>query len=250
MPRCYESLAVAASSNRNSAENRLTELYAAVLEAHRGFARLILQRAGLDASESYRVFTQEILPASGRIDMVVRGFDSSGVPAMVLYSEHKEPGGRWQDGQPDKYLLDLNRASRHGAQSRLLVIVGSRKDVVGRVRYRARWQANAAVGEANRFAGQQNNPRIAFTTRQELGGLAEQAGQDTANGDTTWRTAAARPDAPAAQRILLELLWYLEEEGYVVTKPLTHDHLAIFHQAEELDASLGAIVAGGGEAAR
>ncbi len=152
MPRCHQSLALAASSNRYSAENRLTALYGTVLESHQEFAWRLLRRADLPPEERYEVFTQELLPTSGRIDLILRGFDSSGTLATVLYAEHKEPGGRWQQGQPQKYLNDLARETRHGARGRLLVVVGSRKDVAGRVRHRARSKTAAATEEATHLA--------------------------------------------------------------------------------------------------
>jgi len=77
--------------------------------------------------------------------------------------------------------------------------------------------------------------------------LAEEAGQATGASDVDWREVAARPDASAAQRVLLELIWYLEEKGYAVTKPLTKEHLEIFHKARELDATMGALIAGATE---
>lgn len=247
MPRCNQSVAVAAASNRHSAENRLTELYATVLETHEGFARRILERVHLPWQEDYAVWTQEALPVSGRIDLILRGFDSSGTLATVLYAEHKEPGGGWQQGQPAKYLKDLSRDTRRGAGGRLLVVVGSRKDVAGRVRQRARAAAAIAVTEASRLALKERSPRIAFTTWQEVGGIADEAGQADGASGRDWRDAATRPDAPAAQRVLLELIWYLEEKGYAVTKPLTTEQVGIFHQAVELDATTDALTAGATE---
>ena len=187
------------------------------------------------------------MPLSGRIDLILRGFDSSGTLATVLYAEHKEPGGGWQEGQPAEYLKDLSRETRREARGRLLVVVGSRKDVAGRVRQRARAAAAVAMTEASRLALKERSPRIAFTTWQEVGGIADEAGQAAGASGLDWRDAAARPDAPAAQRVLLELIWYLEEKGYAVTKPLTTDQVAIFHQAMELDATTDALTAGATE---
>jgi hypothetical protein len=86
-----------------------------------------------------------------------------------------------------------------------------------------------------------------FTTWQELGGLADAAGQEAERSDGNWREAATQPDAPAAQRLLLELVWYLEKKGYAVAKPLEKRQLAIYRQARELEATLGALVAGATE---
>jgi hypothetical protein len=205
-----------------------------------------LRRTNLPAAERHEVSTQEVLP-SGKIDLVLRGFDSAGTLTTVLYAEHKEPGGGWQQGQPGKYLSDLSRETGHGASGRLLIVVGSREDVAGRVRHRARTQAAAATEEAVNLAVKQRSPRVVFTTWQELGGLAEEAGQEAATTDGDWRDAAARPDSRADQRILIELLWYLEEKGYAVTKPLTEEHLKIFHQTEELETTLGTLIAGAAE---
>jgi hypothetical protein len=243
MPQCYESVALAASSNRHSSENRLTELYGTVLEAHGGFARRVLERVDLPFFEPYRVFTQELLMGSGKIDLILRGFDSSGGVRTVLYAEHKEPGGGWQEGQPQKYLKDLARETRHGAEGRLLVVVGSRKDLAGRVQKRARARIAEATAEAAQLRAGQRDRRIVFTTWQEVGGLADAAGQMAAVSAGCWRSLAAARDAPAAQRVLLELIWYLEGEGYAMAKPLTRELAGIFRQAQELDATLEALVA-------
>jgi hypothetical protein len=49
VPVTNRSSVLAASSNRRSYENRLTEIYAAVLEEHLGFANEVLMLADLAA---------------------------------------------------------------------------------------------------------------------------------------------------------------------------------------------------------
>jgi hypothetical protein len=55
------------------------------------FADEVLCRVGLPRARRYEVFTQEPLDRSGKVDLILRGFDATGLSATVLHGEHKEP---------------------------------------------------------------------------------------------------------------------------------------------------------------
>ena len=61
---------------------------------------------------------------------------------------------------------------------------------------------------------------------QHVGELADRVGRRWRGPQ--WRDAALLPDAPARERLLHELLWYLEEEGFAVVRPLTEDDVRVF----------------------
>ncbi len=249
LPRCFSSLALAATSHPHSAEDRLTELYAVALEAHARFASRVFALADLPEAEIYEAYTQEMLEdGSGRLDLQVRGLDASRGHVSVLYAEHKEPGGGWQDGQPEKYLPELRRDIRRtGALGRFLVVVGSGDDVEGRVPPRARASARSddakETKEAERLAGHRG-PLVIAKTWQDIANCAELAGREDFSGEgpLDWREAAAKPEAPGSQRVLRELLWYFEEDGYAVTNGLTTEQLAMAPQALEIEDVLGALL--------
>ena len=78
-------------------------MYAVALEAHAGFASKVFALADLPPAEIYEAFTQEMLEdGSGRLDLRVHGLDANRDYVSILYSQHKEPGGGWQDEQPAK----------------------------------------------------------------------------------------------------------------------------------------------------
>ena len=240
------SLALAASSNRSSYENRLTEIYAAVLEEHTGFANEILALADLPAVVRTRVWTQETVTAGGRIDLVLRGQTMDGAK-VVLYSEHKEPGAGWQEGQPEKYLAGLRSETTRGG-GRLMAVVGTSADARAREpmhrHERTRSELVTAAEEAREYAESERGRRpIVYRTWQQIAECAERAGAGFEPSDTgAWREAARQTCAPACQRILLELLWYLEQNGYALTTPITDAHLDIYDKYLELDAAIEAVL--------
>jgi hypothetical protein len=249
LPRCFSSLALAASSHPYSAEDRLTELYAVALEAHSGFASKVFALADLPPAEIYEVFTQELLEdGSGRLDLRVRAIDANGEPLSILYAEHKQPGGDWADGQPQKYLPDLRRETRRTrAQGRFLVVVGSGDDVKERIPRRARSSVGRGAAEATEEAElltRRRGPLVIAKTWQDIARCAERAGREALIGENPlgWRDAAAQSDAAASQRVLRELLWYLEEKGYAVTNGLTPQQLAMATQALEIEDAIGALL--------
>jgi hypothetical protein len=122
MPRVYKSIALAASSNRRSQENRVTEVLGTVLEGHLGFANRLLDRLELPTADHVEVWSQVDLGSHGRPDLVLRASGANG--RVVVYFEHKEPnrGAAWQPGQPAKYVNALRNEAREAASGKLFVI--------------------------------------------------------------------------------------------------------------------------------
>jgi hypothetical protein len=100
-----------------------------------------------------------------------------------------------------------------------------------------------ATDEAERITGQ-TGPLVIGKTWQDIANCAEMAGRERDVGGTPleWRTAAASPETPASQRVLRELLWYFEEEGYAVTNGLTLDQAAGAPRAMEIEDTLEALL--------
>ena len=258
MTRCSGSLALAASSNARSRENRLTEIYAVALEAHSHFADRVFQLAGLDRAPHYEAFTQETLrDGAGRLDLRVYGVTSRELGKRtvlaILYGEHKEPHGELGPDQPEKYLPELRRERRyHGAVCRLLLILGAPEDADGGIPGHARLQSRHAVSRAETERQRTKPARdglVTTTTWHEIATCAELSGRDAFaashpdNPDPrAWRDDAAEPNAVASQRVLLELVTYFETEGYAVTNGLTAEQIERAAGALEIENTLGALL--------
>jgi hypothetical protein len=85
---------------------------------------------------------------------------------------------------------------------------------------------------------------VVAKTWQDIDNCGELAGRDAYSGNDklAWRDAAAGVDAPASQRILCELLWYFEHEGYAMTNGLTQEQLELARQAMEIEDTLRALI--------
>jgi hypothetical protein len=241
MPRVYNSIALAASSNRRSQENRVTELVGTVLEGHLGFANRLLDRLKLPSVDQVEVWSQVSLGSDGRLDLVLRGRGANG--PVVVYFEHKEPsrGAAWQPGQPGKYVNALRDEARAGASGKLLVIAAvqqAEKRVRSRMRRGATGSAIELAADLREGTAATDRPLIEYATWQEIAGLAFEAGQEVAGGDRDWLAKAEAPDAAASQRLLAELIWYLEEEGYSMTKALDARSISAARGAFDLIESL------------
>ena len=75
-----------------------------------------------------------------------------------------------------------------------------------------------------------------MSRRREFLRPADDVGRAELGND--WLERAFAPDAPARQRLLAELVSYLEEAGYTMTKPLSAEQLALFSEAETLYTTL------------
>ena len=241
MPRVHFSIALAASSNRLSRENRATEVLGTVLESHLGFANLLLTRLNLPTADQVEVWSQVDLGSHGRPDLVLRAKGPNG--SAVVFFEHKEPvgGAAWQPDQPTKYVRALRNELRAGGSGKLFVIASAEqaeKRVRSRVRGSDRGSALQLVAELREGTHAGDRPLTEYATWQEVAGVAFEAGQEAAAGDRDWLATARKADAPSSQRLLAELIWYLEEEGYGMTKALDPDAISQASSAFEFIESI------------
>lgn len=228
MPSVDESLALAASSNKHSREKRLSAILGTVLLAHTGFANTLLNKLDLPRVDELDVWREEALGQSGQIDLILRGTAEDGQRSIV-YFENKEPGGKWQDGQPWKYLGALSSEIEAGGDGKLLVLVGEPEDVRDRVRRRvgAKSETIRAADAISELRSEADHPQLTYATWHQVGGWVFEAGELVGAGidSADWLELAAKPDSRADQRLLAELIWYLEEEGYAMARGLRSDQI-------------------------
>ncbi len=201
MPRARNELLDAARRYAPRSENRLSEILALVLSTHDEFAGSLLRHVGLPVGDRFEVLRQEKVAPGCVLDMVVRSARAAGGLVSELWCEHKTVSD-FRPEQREDYAREL--ASRHG-EGRLLTITPRSTDDV-----RGLWE---------------------HMTWQQLGELADRVGRGWHRSD--WRKAALAPEAPARARLLHELLWYLEQEGYSVTRPMTPDDIHVFGAIRE-----------------
>lgn len=189
---------------RVKGEDRLTDLLALVLETHLGFANKLLHAAGLPPAEEIQAVPQ-MPTASGRcVDLEVLARSRGSVVAR-LWSENKV-GARYQREQLPDYARDLAAFPK---PHQLITVVDKPSEVPVDELYPAvpRWRG--------------------FTWR-DIALMAWEAGDEVSPDEERlpWDEVALRPESPARQRLLFELLTYLEEEHGVVLDPLGHAHVA------------------------
>lgn len=239
MPRVEDSLALAASSNAHSSEKRLSAIFGTVLQAHAGFANLLLSKLALPSVYEPAVSTEEPLGADGQLDLVLRGVAQHG-RGVVVYFENKRPGSRkWEPGQPWKYLNSLSDETTGAAEGKLLALVGEPRDVRDRVRNRigSASRVRDAAETVAELRADASHPSLSYATWQQVAGWALEAGERTHG--STWLDRAAEPTTRADERLLAELIWYLEGEGYAMARGLTDEQIRLardaFHLSELLE---------------
>lgn len=196
MPEARSELLDAAGSYAGSGENRLTELLATVLAAHHDLTATVLREVGVPVGHRFVVLTQQRVAPGCIPDLVVHSLSPSGSRLGQLWSEHKTVSG-FRHEQREDYILALEREPGEG---RLLTITVAHTDEPSGAWSRLTWQ--------------------------ELGELADAVGRAWQGDD--WRRAALKPDAPARERLLHEFVWYLEEEGFAVVRPISSDDVRVF----------------------
>lgn len=207
---------------RAKREHRLTDLLALTLEAHLGFANMLLHESGLPEAADVEV-ESEVRTQRGRpVDLELIALDGHGGRVARLWSENKT-GARYQPDQLADYATDLPTSP---SARQLITIVDHPNEVPDDPDSpeKARWEA--------------------FTWR-DIAVMAWEAGRTAALKEEdrpVWRQAAMRRDAPASQRILVELLSYLEEEHGVVLDPLGYEHVAAFAYAADTAGILDELV--------
>ncbi len=232
--RARETVLEAGLSYKEGWENRLTAILATVLEQHWGFATAIFERVGLPAGEAYEAYTEEWVTSDRRVDMQLLAKDVHGAVIAQIWSEHKRIGGAFSTNQREDYLAALQREPGEG---RLITVVGDvrAEEYAGRdgdedLQDRDSDSENDAArgreeGELAKRPGQPSPEEARWwgLTWQLIAEIAEGAGQ--AWGGPNWVEEALARGAPAEQRALYELLWYLDQEGYAVVSPLQPEHV-------------------------
>jgi hypothetical protein len=227
MPRCHETVLAASQASQPGWENRLTAIFATVLEQHPGLARALFERVGLPPGERYKASIEKWATPVRRVDMEVLAFDDVGVVSR-LWSEHKRHGGGFSTGQREDYLAALHETRVPG---RLATIVGSlRADDE---------DSGDSDDDLAAVPGDPSpaEPRWISLTWQLVAELADTVGRGAAEpwGGGDWRKRAVKPEAPARHRALYELVWYLEEEGYAVLEPFQADHAEALARRADTD---------------
>jgi hypothetical protein len=227
MSRAPQSLVAAVKSAKR--ENQLTGLLSLVLEAHLPFANKLFERAKLPPAAEVRGRV-EVMTRSGRfVDLELLGFDEHGSGVARLWSENKTGAG-YQPKQLPDYAMDIPELPK---ARQLITIVDDHSEIPD-------------------DEDSPEEPRWMGLTWQDIAVMAWEAGReetDHAQRDI-WREAAGVPQAPASQRILLELLNYLEEEHGVVLDPLGHEHVAAFAYMPQTSELLEELLAGVGRSAQ
>jgi hypothetical protein len=141
------------------------------------------------------------------VDLEVIALDSGGGRIARLWSENKT-GADYQPDQLPDYAKDLPASP---AARQLITIVND-------------------LAEVPEDANSPDEPRWKPFTWRDIALMAWEAGRAAASSADRpiWREAAMRRNAPASERILAELLTYLEKEHEVALDPLGHAHVAAF----------------------
>jgi hypothetical protein len=210
MPEARRELLDAATSHASSGENRLTEVLAAVLATHDEFASALMRKVGLPVGERFEVVTQQRVAPGCIVDMVLRSSRSGGAPVSQLWSEHKTISG-FRHEQREDYARALGARPGEG---RLLTITPAHTDQAQGSWARMTWQGLAELAD----------------------GVGQQWGKDG------WRESALAPTAPARERLLHELLWYLEMEGFAMLRPIIADDVHVFGRMIDSWTALNALM--------
>lgn len=201
MPRSR--IALLDAAHANGQEDRLTEVFATVLDACDELAASLFEAVDLPVGERFQVFTQMRVTVGERPDMLVHSLDRGGAKVSHIWSEHKVGSG-FGDMQLERYLTAMRALP---GQGELIFIV---KDA----------PTSREEGDWRGF------------TWQEIGELAESVGR--AWGGRDWRDKATEPTAPSKWRLLYELLWYLEnKENLAVVHALDSNNVLAYKLLEE-----------------
>lgn len=217
MPRAPQTVLQAGLSYQPGWENRLTAIFAAVLDQHYRLAGALFELVGLPTGVRYEAYTEEWVTPERRVDMQVVAKDAANGDVAHIWSEHKRHGGVFSTAQREDYLTALE--SQGGG--RLVTIIPDLRDDDHDSQAAGADDELARSGEASA-----SEPRWWGLDWQLVAELANGVGESDPDwGGRGWQERALKPDVPAAQRALYELVWYLEEEGYAVVDPLNLDHV-------------------------
>lgn len=107
MPRAPSTVLEAGLSYQRGSENRLTAIFAAVLDQHYRLASELFELLELPTAERYRAYTEIWVTPTRRVDMQVIARDAAGGDVAQVWSEHKGHGGAFSTGQREDYLAAL-----------------------------------------------------------------------------------------------------------------------------------------------
>jgi hypothetical protein len=196
MPRSR--LALLDSVSAHGQEDRLTEVFATVLDSCDELTAALFETVGLPVGERFQVFTQVRVSGGERPDMLVHSLTRGGAEVSHIWSEHKVGSG-FGDMQRERYLAAMRALPGEGE---LIFIV---RDA----------PTSREAGDWRGF------------TWQEIGELAESVGR--AWGERDWREKATLPDTSSKWRLLYELLWYLEnKENLAVVQALDSENVLAY----------------------
>jgi hypothetical protein len=189
-------LVEAAGSYRRASEDRLTELFATTLANHPGFCARVTAAIGMGNGDRYEITTQHWADPETRVDMRLQSVGRNSETLSVAYVENKIEGYWFADTQIPRERAGLD----------------------------------TEPAEHRRFA--------CVVTTEQYGQLETANGISSATAtlrdfDTalTWTdisrlAEALKPEAPAAQRVLMEFIHYLTEDA--MPSPLSREDLASF----------------------
>lgn len=206
-------LLAAASTYRGDLEDRLTEVFAVALSEHDGFCRRFLSRVGVEPQfVQCAVFTQEWFPLPrARLDVVIRACDSSHQQVAVVFIENKY--NPYRHSRP-YWFTDEQAGRQHaalaseGTGERHLVAIASDHDL---------HRGFEVPPQYGRKFGWREVAELAYS----------------AGGERGWEEDARKPDAPAAQRVLLEFWAYLKGDAVGAIEHHDLEALGRIAQAEE-----------------
>jgi hypothetical protein len=181
-------------------EDRLTEVFASVLEVHHGLARKLADRLGLKCQPARFAVETQFGPAGQRrlVDLVLHGHDVHGEPIATIFIENKyNPTARLE-----AYWFDEDQARRQREE----LNARSGEKVLGAI---------ASKGDLDRLVGPADarprfDPRNAYDALISWTEVKEMAQELTEKGS---RGQARSPAVPSSDRMLLEFIAYFELEG-------------------------------------
>jgi len=204
MPAAREVLLDSASTWTDGSENRLTEIFATTLLTAPDLAHELFGRLGLPRGSRYGVRTQITAARGSQPDLEIVAYAEGGAEIARIWSEHKTISP-FRERQREDYLESLVGLPGRGE----LLVIGP---------------ADLKRKDADPDAWN-------WMTWPEIAEMANAVGEAT--GGPRWRRAALDSDAPARQRLLHELIWYLEKEHDAVMSPLSQDKIDTFAAAGE-----------------
>jgi hypothetical protein len=205
MPRSASLLLQAIGRRPWGTEDRLTELLATVCESDSELGRALFAQAGLLCDGDVEATTQ-LTVTNGRVDMQLLGYNKDG-SRVRLWSEHKTGSGYGPE-QLARYNTELS--ARYGEDRSALITIVPHHD-----------EAEVPDGLNVVSLTWQDIGKLAWDLRRRRGGAG-------------WRNAANEPQAPACQRVLCELLNYLQERHNVTVDPLSHMDLVALAEVRDM----------------